>query len=122
MLDFRILNRQRTISQYCNLTNRYAEYVDKCARIKDEIGFHYKSETDANEFLSYIIPAVERFCGQQYREGKDPDVLPHRIAIAIAIKFRRSNIRKSLEIFGCPEELNIVYALMKEHGMIQEAK
>lgn len=115
------LNRNRTISLYCMLTGRYAEYCSKCKVYRNECGrvVPYSGRDNA-EFLAYITPAVERFCGNWFSEGKNPDLLPHPIAIAVAVRNGYSAVRGSLAMLGCPGELNRVWELMKAHGMTVE--
>lgn len=117
-MNFAALNRNRAISLYCFLTGRYAEYCQKCKCYRNECGKVVPySEHDCNEFIAYITPSVERFCGEWFRGGSDPDVLPHPIAIAIALRNGYSAVRESLARLGCPGELNRVWELMKAHGM-----
>ena len=121
-MNMETINRNRTISLYCMLTGRYHEYCSKCARYKAWDGLSaYVSERDAHEFLAYVTPAVERFCGDSFAKGLNPDTPPHPIAIAIAIRHGRSAIRDTLAKLGCPGELNRVWELMKAHGMEREA-
>jgi hypothetical protein len=115
------INRKRTISLYCMLTGRYAEFCDKCKVYRNECGRVVPySERDNAEILAFITPDVERFCGDWFSDGKNPDAPPHPIAIAIDIRHGRSSIRDTLAKLGCPGELNRVWELMKAHGMTVE--
>lgn len=117
-MNIETTNRNRAISLYCYLTGRYADYCAKCAMRMDEHRHaRYISERDADEFLGYITPAVERFCGDAFEKGLNPDALPHPLAIAMAIHHRRGALRESLAMLGKSAELSRVYALMKQHGM-----
>lgn len=121
-MNMETINRNRTVALYCMLTGRYHEYCSKCAMRMDEHRHaRYISERDADEFLGYITPAVERFCGDSFAKGLNPDTPPHPIAIAIAIRHGRSAIRDTLAKLGCPGELARVWELMKAHGMEREA-
>lgn len=139
MLDVRTLNRNRTISLYCMLTGCYEKFCEatKLSFKGSGDGRHavYENAGEANAFLSYITPAVERFCdgacvntstwnrGNAYRNGCSPDNYPHPIAVAIAIKHRRGAVKESLKRVGCEDveaEIRRVYALMKIHNMVEE--
>lgn len=112
------INRKRTISLYCWLTGKYSEFCDKCKAYRNECGKVVPySERDSSEFLAYITPAVERFCGDWFINGENPDAIPHPIAIAIALRNGYSAVRESLAMLGAKGELSRVWELMKAHGM-----
>ena len=119
MLDVRTLNRNRTISLYCMLTGCYEKFCEatKLSFKGSGDGRHaaYENADEANDFLSYITPAIERVCegacvntrtwnrGNAYRNGCSPDNYPHPIAVAIAIKHRRGAVKESLKRVGCED-------------------
>lgn len=128
----KILARNETISKYCMLTGCYEKYCSATKLTIVEIGgkrrSRYENPEEANEFLSYITPAVERFCdnvdigkGRRvnvFKMGYGLELAQHPINIAIAIKHSRSAIKDSLAYLGCSDELTRVYALMKAHNMV----
>lgn len=124
----KILARNETIKKYCMLTSCYEKYCEATKLIIDE-NHHsrYENRERALEFLAYITPAVERFCENVPVNGKRVNVFKmgigvelaqHPINIAIAVKYKRSAIKESLNKLEIPDELPRVYALMKAHNMV----
>ena len=134
---FRILNRQRTVGLYAELIGRYTEYTEAEKLVIDK---NVESRTtrivnkeNAHYFRRMFIPSVIRFCGSYYKNGCDPNCLPHPIRIAIELK----NGRKEGVLWGMKHleankmlpkgqtangMISKVISLMHDHGMYKETE
>lgn len=121
MIPIRAINRRRTIALYCTLVDKYSKFCDVSRTYKNEGKRTLADEKDYDNFMSYIEPAVEMFCGDFYRFGYNPDALPHPLRIAICVKYGMTNVVKdALKIIGKERYLPKVISMMHNFGMIKD--
>jgi len=79
------VNRDRTVNHLCWLLGgkMYMQYehVSLHAKVDGKYTWQYPQERD--QFLAFIMPEVEKFCGKWFSEATNPDVLPHPVRIAM---------------------------------------
>ena len=115
------INRNRTIKRYCELTGHGMKYAEVSVRIKDGGKWRYVNQRAHDEFIAYITPAVNRFCGIEFSEGANPDWLPHPIATAThIINGMGSIVKKCFAELQMMPKLSEIWKNMNEHGMIKE--
>lgn len=130
----RRINRTRTIARYCELTGLGKKYREVSMTHKEVGGslngaYEYNDVEGRREFISYIAPAVERFCGEWYTEGRNPDWFPHPIFIATHLIHGRNDAIKECIEKSTPNAKALAkalviktYQLMHEHNMFRKER
>ena len=79
------VNRGRTVQHLCWLLGdkMYMQFahVSMHAKVNGKYSWQYPQERD--QFLAFIVPEVEKFCGKWFSEATNPDALPHPVRIAM---------------------------------------
>lgn len=86
------INRNRTIQNMCVLLggDMYLKFCHVSCHVKENGKYRWQYPNERDQFLAYIIPEVEIFCGKWFDEGMNPDALPHPICIAMQWHHGRS--------------------------------
>lgn len=121
MVSIRSINRRRTVALYCMLVDKYGKFCDVSRTYKSEGKRALADEKAYDSFMNYVEPAVERFCGDFYRFGANPDALPHPLRIAICVKQGMTNVvEDALKQIGKVHYLPKVISMMHDFGMIED--
>lgn len=118
----RRINRSACIRRYCELTGNDAKFREVSVMLRENGKWRYVNERAHDEFIAYISPAVERFCGRFFTDGENPQWLPHPIAIATHIvNGRGASVKACMQQVQDMALLSEVWRKMHDHGMVREA-
>ena len=77
------VNRDRTIMHYAWLTGIYHQYCHVSVHTKQNGRYTWQYPEEREQFLSFIVPEVEKFCGKYFTDATNPDNIPHPIRVAM---------------------------------------
>lgn len=77
------INRNRTIQHFAWITGTYQQFCHVSVHVKVNGKYTWQYPQEREQFLSFIVPEVEKFCGKWYTEGTNPDAIPHPVRIAM---------------------------------------
>lgn len=77
------INRNRTIQHFAWLTGTYQQFCHVSLHDKVDGKYTWQYPQERDQFLAFIMPEVEKFCGKWFSEATNPDVLPHPVRIAM---------------------------------------
>ena len=125
MLDVKTINRNRTIKHFAHLTGTYNTLCEVSTTFKENGKYRLTKPQEHTFYMASVVPEVEKFCGEWYTEGRNPDWFPHPIFIAThLIHGRNDAIKECIEKYTPNAKALVVktYQLMHEHNMFRKEK
>lgn len=93
------VNRDRTIQHFAWLTGTYQQFCHVSAHTKENGRYTWLFPKERDEFMAFVIPEIEKFCGKYWEEYMNPDAIPHPLRVAIEWHNGRRGIKDSFVKF-----------------------
>ena len=79
------INRNRAIQHLCWLLGdkMYMQWAHVSLHIKVNGKYTWQFPQERDQFLAFIVPEMEKFCGKWFEECMNPDAIPHPVRIAM---------------------------------------
>lgn len=79
------INRNRAIQHFCMLMGdkMYMQFAHVSLHVKTNGKYTWQFPKERDEFMVFIIPEIEKFCGKHWEESMNPDAIPHPLRVAV---------------------------------------
>jgi hypothetical protein len=79
------INRNRSIQHFCWLLGdkMYMQWAHASLHIKVNGKYTWQFPKERDEFMVFIIPEIDKFCGKHWEESRNPDAIHHPLRVAV---------------------------------------